>query len=255
MNNCGKMVKLKIAIMIPGIMFALLIFAMMIISMQLDYMKDNAPNVLHVRQSETLHAPLEFPLEVCGTPLVIERTAMYDGPYVEDGSDDEVTGVAGIVLRNNGNEMVLRAEIVLEQGSRRLNFNAEMIPPGAAILILEANRSVYSMLDYTSCLANAWTETMPETSNEIKVVSRGMDRIMVTNQADKAMYDVEVMYKGWREDPGVYLGGITYVACLDELSAGATVEIYPEHYVAGYSRIVDVRYTETPTPTRRGRYY
>lgn len=253
MKNCSKMVKLKIAFLIPGILSALMVLAVLIISLQLEYMEADAPNILDVQRSEPIPEMLEFPLEVFGTPLVIERTAIYDGPYVEDGTDDEVTGVVAIVLRNNGSEMVLHAEIILEQGSRRLKFYADMIPPGAAILVLEMNRSTYSMSAYTSCTGNVLMEPKPAISNEIKAVSQGMDRISITNQSTQTIYDVEVLYKGWQEDPGVYLGGISYTAHLGELPAGRTAELNPEHFVVGYSRIVQVRYKKTPTPMRRGR--
>lgn len=180
--------------------------------------------------------PLSFPFTVEGTPLVAERLAAYDGPFVEDGSDDEVTGIAALVLRNTGTHTVTQAGIVLEQGRGQLEFYADTIPPGASVLVLEANRSSYEMSACTACYGMAQTLDFPTILLDIEPC--GMGGLRVTNSTQTPLYGVQLLHKQWQEPPGVFVGGISYRTKIDVLLPGQSVTVLPEHYADGYSRIV-----------------
>ena len=44
----------------------------------------------------------ELPREILGCDLIAEQLIRYDGPFLEDGSGEEVTDVSALILRNCG---------------------------------------------------------------------------------------------------------------------------------------------------------
>ena len=49
---------------------------------------------------------ISFPYAIPDTGLVIQKIAAYDGVFLEDGTDEEITGVAAMVLENTGETAV-----------------------------------------------------------------------------------------------------------------------------------------------------
>lgn len=67
-----------------------------------------------------------------------------------------------------------------------------------------------------------------------------MGTVLVSNSADRTLYDVQLYYKSWLSPPDVYMGGITYAAGIPVLLPGQTVCLYPPHYAAGYTKVLFV---------------
>ena len=184
---------------------------------------------------------VHFPYVVTGTNLVVEQVAAYDGPYLEDGSNQEVFNVTAIVLRNAGATGVVSAQITMEQGDRRLEFEAETLPPGQAVLIIEKSKNEYIQKTYNACygeqeLATAiwWAKNAP------KIEPVGMSSLAVTNTGEYSLEEIWLYYKTYQREPGIYIGGITYKVGIRRLEPGQTLQINPPFFVNGYSRIARI---------------
>lgn len=223
-----------------SIVLSAVILAVMFVNMHAFFAGQHVPVSA---PPETGFQPLHFPFAVEGTTLIVERLAVYDGPFVEDGTDDEVTGIAALVLRNAGISTVIKANIVVEQGTRQLVFRADTIPPGAAVLVLDINRSAYDAADCTNCFGTARMQEFPMV--RVNVQPHGMGCLLVTNSSPLPLYELCLIHKQWQAPPGIFVGGISYQTTIDVLLPGQTVTVWPDHYVSDYSRVVLVTTEKT----------
>ncbi len=237
---CGLAVR-KICLMLPGLLCSATLLSAMIVSMTALSAAGREQPVLNFYTTEDQVRAVSFPLVIEGTTLTAERTAVYDGPYLEDRSNTEVTGIVALVLRNHGLQTVERAEVTLIQGDRRLVFCAETIPPGAAVLVLEANKSPYQTETYCECYG--YTVIAQEGQlqfSDVQITECGMRGITVQNMTDMPIVGLQLHHKGWLEEPGIYIGGVTYKTFVGSLAPGESVQVYPAFYAAGYSKILQI---------------
>ncbi len=78
-------------------------------------------------------------------------------------------------------------------------------------------------------------------SDQVEVTEHGGNSLTVTNLTGASIPVVRVFYKYYLEDMDAYVGGIAYTAKVENLEAGASVQITPTHYASGSSRVVMVR--------------
>lgn len=185
---------------------------------------------------------VSLPYEIPDTGLVIAKVAAYDGIFLEDGSNEEITGVAAVVLTNTADTAVEFARITLTAGTETWEFRASAIPAGATVVLQEANRTSFRETAYTDCRADV--ATLPElemSSDQVEVTENGGNSLTVTNLTGANISTVRVFYKYYLEDMDAYVGGIAYTAKVENLEAGASVQITPSHYASGSSRVVMVR--------------
>lgn len=179
---------------------------------------------------------------VVAEDLVAEYTVVYEGAFLEDGSDRPAVNIAALMLRNQGDTPIRSAEVILEQGSVRLTFQADTIPPGAAVLVLEKDGKRYRKDTFTACYGWAQKgEDRPLIDSRVQVVEQGMATLLVTNSTDRVLTDLRIRHKSYYLDGDFFVGGVTYETRLDRLAPGQTLPVYPYHYAAGYSRVVEVR--------------
>lgn len=187
---------------------------------------------------QTLH----FPYTIPNTGLVIERLDGYDGVYLEDGTDAEITGVTAMVLKNTLKQDIEYAGIHLYGEETTLQFTASAIPAGATVIVQEQTKTPYHNRSYTACTADV-TEPgkLEQSAQQIQITENGEQSLTVTNLTDAPIACVRVFYKFYMEEEQAYVGGITYNAKLTNLAAGSSQTISPSHYASGYSRVVMVR--------------
>lgn len=184
---------------------------------------------------------IQFPYTISGTDLVLERIACYDGPFLEDGTDGEVVQVTAAVIHNAGEKGILFARLVLSGQNKKLVFEAETIPPGQSVLVLEQNKSKYKRQSYDLCYAQrVLVEEMWWMPQPPQLEAVGMGSLRVTNTTAHCMKNVWLYYKTYQADPGIFIGGITYKVGIRRLEPGQTLLINPPHYVNGYSRIARI---------------
>ena len=170
-----------------------------------------------------------------------ERLASYDGPFVEDGSDDEVTGISALVLRNCGERTVTDALVTLQQEALTMTFQAQTIPPGGTVLVLERDRQPYTSTKFALCSGQATVEeAILLAATDLCITVSQMNWITVTNMSNRYMSNVRLEHKGWLDEPGICVGGIVYVTSIGDLAPGKTVSVYADHFADEYSRIIRV---------------
>ena len=100
---------------------------------------------------------ISLPYEIPDTGLVVAKVAAYDGIFLEDGSNEEITGVAAMVLTNTADTAVEFAGITLTAGTETWEFRASAIPAGATVVVQEANRTHFRETAYGDCKADVST--------------------------------------------------------------------------------------------------
>lgn len=194
-------------------------------------------------QEETVTLPYTIP----DSGLVVRQISSYSGSFLEDGSDQEVSDVTVMILKNEGNKPVEYVSITMSRSDgMELEFEASGIPAGATVVVQEKNKAAYQQASYTSCTASAaQVENLELSEDFVKVEETGDGSLQVTNLTDQEIPCVRIFYKFYMEDEDAYVGGITYVAKLTGLAAGGSQIVTPSHYQAGYSRVVMVRTYDT----------
>ena len=189
---------------------------------------------------------IEIPYAIPGTTLVIRQFNSYDGVFLEDGSDAEVTGISAIVVENTGDVGIEYADITINQGGTDFQYTASAIPAGTTIVVQEASGSSYSDEKIQDCSAKvALIDNFEMSSSMVEVVENESGTLSVTNIGSETIPCVRVFYKFALEKGEIYVGGITYTAKLTQLEPGVTQEVAPSHYVAGSSEIIMVRTYDT----------
>ena len=197
--------------------------------------KDPEPTYVQAGNQEGL------PCDVRYTPLVVRQLASYDGPYLEDGTEEELTGVAALVVENTGTIGIEYVQLVVNQGKRELVFNATYIPPRGTVLILEKNRQPYTRDTVTGCRCRTLIPGTFDWEKERILIQPGEGfSLTVTNLTEEAMPYVRVFYKQHEAAADLYVGGITYSAVVPDLQPGETREVTPYRYAHGYSAVVAV---------------
>ena len=78
-----------------------------------------------------------------GNGLVITDIGNYTGIYMEDGTDEVVSGVLMMIVKNTGDKTVQYAKIILEAGETDGVFELTTLPAGASAVLLEKTRMAY----------------------------------------------------------------------------------------------------------------
>ena len=180
-----------------------------------------------------------YPRSVMGTELLAVGASRYDGPFWEDGSNQEVAGVASLVVENQGGLLVTKGAVILETGEERMVFEFSFLPPGEKVLVLEKDRKPYTYQNPVTCYG--WTrEEYPENPGLISVDSVGIGGLTLTNHTGYTVPGVEVQYKNYDPENGIFLGGITYCVRESDLLPREVRYLNPVYYSAWDSRVVRI---------------
>ena len=167
-----------------------------------------------------------------GNGLFITDIGGYTGVYMEDGSDELVSGVLMLVVNNTGDSAVQYAEIELSAGNQAGLFTLSTLPAGESVVLLEKNRMIFDdTANYsTAVMKNVvmFTETLSLMEDKLKLqVLDGA--INVTNTSEKNISgDIVIYYKNSAAD--LYYGGITYRVRIEGgLAAGEIRQVMGNH--------------------------
>lgn len=189
---------------------------------------------------------LTLPYSIPGSNLVVRGIASYDGIYLEDGSDEEISGVTVMLLQNAGDTEVEYASVTVSRDGTQLQFEASALPAGAMAVVQEQNRTPFQEGTYADCSATvAEIDEFEMSENQVQVEENEDQSLTITNLTDKDIPAVRIFYKFYMEEENAYVGGITYTAKVTNLKAGDSQEIIPSHYLQGSSRIIMVRTYDT----------
>lgn len=159
-------------------------------------------------------APTELQNVNLGYGLRVTDLGGYTGMYMEDGTDEIVSGVLMLVVENTGEQDIQYAEITMDFADQQAQFSLTTLPVGAKMVLLEKNRMQWddSMDDGTvlPMVQNVATFQEPLSTMEDKLKIGIVDgAINVTNiSGEDIPGTISVYYKNAAAD--IYYGGITY---------------------------------------------
>lgn len=175
--------------------------------------KEEGPEVESLPAAEPQETQID-PLFILDEALQIEKIGEYTGIFVEDGSDDPVTGVLMMHVTNITQDPIQFAEITLDLGEETAHFTVSVLPAGATAILIEQNRMAYSeKVDYTSAAADCSKLagfdrelSCQEDKLKIQILDGGVN-IQNISGAD-ITETIVLTYKNINN--GVYHGGIAY---------------------------------------------
>ena len=191
---------------------------------------------------------IEIPEDVSfdlGDNLEITDMGAYTGIYMEDGTDEIVSGIMMIVVTNHSENTLQYAEIKVSGEDSEASFSLSTLMPGASAVVLEKNRLKFKESDkYTTATAENVTFFSEDLSLHEDVLKiQPLDGALnVTNISDKDISgEVIIYYKNSAAD--MFYGGITYRARVEGgLKAGETKQVMTNHFSAKGSTILFVTY-------------
>ena len=182
----------------------------------------------------TAPAPTELQNFDLGYGLKVTDIGGYTGMYMEDGTDEVVSGVLMLVVENTGEQDIQYAEITMDFEGQQAQFSLTTLPVGSRIVLLEKNRLQWedSMDDgyVLPVMDNVAPFLEPMSTMEDKLKIGIVDgAINVTNiSGEDIPGTISVYYKNAAAD--IYYGGITYrIQIKDGLKADEIRQVMTNH--------------------------
>ena len=175
--------------------------------------------------------------------LQILYVGPYSGPFYEDGSDEEVSSVASLLLENISDRHLEYAELVLYVGGKEAVFQISDLPAGERVLALEINRlQIRPEQDATLAKDKTVLRFVPQEEPPALDFRSEGGNLIVTNVGTSAFRSVEIRYK-LRRDKETLLGGLSYRVRVGTLGPGESRTVAAGHYDPDNCTIVFVKVT------------
>lgn len=181
---------------------------------------------------------LQFPCEVPGHNLRIEKLAPYTGIFVEDGTNQQVTDVAMLLVQNTGDSAVEYAEIMVDYADKTLCFQITALPAGERMVVQEKSGHVVPKGVAGRASALVVHRTRMNITPEISVSDNGDNSLTVKNLTNQTIPTVRVFYKYYMEKENMFVGGIAFTVRITSLGPESSMVVYPSHYNSQTSRVV-----------------
>lgn len=181
-----------------------------------------------------------------GSGIIVTDYLNYTGAFMEDRTDDVVSGVLGIRVTNTGEKYIQTMDITLADGDITAEFSLSTLFPGQSVVVLEKNRMAYSdALLFTDFETGsvALFDGKPGMAEERLEIQCLDGVINVTNISDADITgDVLIYYKNYTD--GMYYGGITYrIRIGGGLKSGEIWQGAAAHFNPANSTVVFVTYS------------
>lgn len=191
-------------------------------------------------------AAIDAPLLALGQGLSLMDMNRYAGAFVEDGSDETVSDVLAITVRNDSDRAVQYAHITLTLGETEYAFDVTTLPVGASVQLLELGRQ--AMPESTDGLTGQVTmcaafDAEPSLCEDVFSIETQDTAITITNISGSDITGQIYVYYKIAYDQ-LYLGGITYRVGVSGLKAGESTTCYAAHFSTDYSRLMFVNYAQ-----------
>lgn len=194
--------------------------------------------------------PLELILEEqeeininLGYGMAITEIGKYTGPYVEDGSNEIVTGVLMICVTNTGEQDIQYAEVSMALAEGAAHFTLSTLPAGQTVALLEESRLQWSEEeDYAYAIAENIAPfqeslSLQEDKLQIQTFDGGINVTNISGQDITG--DIVIYYKNAQQ--GMFYGGVTYRVRIEGgLKADELRQLMSESFYAAGSQIVFV---------------
>ena len=187
----------------------------------------------------------EAELQLVAGQLQVTALGRFTGAYVEDGTDEEVTDVLALIVKNTGESWVEYAELTMDCGDETARFALSSLPSGSSALVMETNRMTYAAgTDYRLSenvkIAELTSAVLDFSEDFMLYPDDGVINVENISGKDHAE-SVSVYYKNYRY--GLYYGGICYRARFESgIAAGEIVQSIQPHYTNADSVILFMSY-------------
>lgn len=208
---------------------------------------DTATSALDSESDVAMNPELPAYLLSAGHDLGITAITSYSGPYYEDGSDEEVSGVMMIQVTNYGEGPVQYAEITLSGEAGDALFKLTTLFPGESMNVLEANRKTYTEGDqYTSATSSNVAYFQQEISLHEDVLKvQALDGgFNISNISEEDITgDIVVYFKNQADRE--LMGGITYRGTIEGgLKSGEIRQVMSSKFTASGTRVMFITIAE-----------
>lgn len=177
-----------------------------------------------------------------GNGLQIVDVAKYTGAYMEDGTNEVLTGLLMIVVKNTGTQDIQYAEIEMPVDDKIARFKMSTLPAGESMVVLEMNRMEYVDTTYTTAISKnvaLFQNPMSLCKDKVEIQTHN-GTINITNiSGSDIVGDVVIYYKNSSAD--MLYGGITYRCVISGgLKKDEIKQISASHFTAAGSRVMFV---------------
>jgi len=209
--------------------------------------KQTTPDASQMAALETVQQTMDVPEDSVnlGYGLFVTDIGPYTGLYMEDGSDEVLSNILMLVVKNSGDQDIQYAKIILDLGDTPAWFQITTLPAGETMVLLEQNRMEWNgETDYDAVLPmveNVAYFQEPVSLHEDKLKIQIIDGALnVTNLLEEDISGtIKVYYKNAAED--LLYGGITYQVTIEGgLKAGELRQVMTRHASDTGSRILFV---------------
>ena len=173
--------------------------------------------------------------------LQVVKVGSYSGLFLEDGSNDVLSRILMIIVKNNGDRTVQYAEIEMTDGETTAYFSLSTLPPGESVVLLEKNRMSYADgKDLTEATMKnvALYQQEPTLCEDLLKIQELNGFLNVTNISGEDIDgDIVIYYKNAASD--LLYGGITYrITIKGGLDKDELRQIAAKHFTPKGSRIM-----------------
>lgn len=207
----------------------------------IDSAQEQSPET--VPTEENMIKTKDFSPVTLGNGLTIMDIGKYTGIFMEDGTDEVVSGILMLVVKNTGEQDIQYAEISLVTDNCEAMFALTTLPVGETCVLLEQNRMGYTGKEDASraTVSNVAVFQEPLGLQEEILQLQVLDGALnVTNISGQDITgNVTIYYKNAASN--MFYGGITYRVRIEGgIKAGEIKQIMASHFSDTGSKIVFV---------------
>lgn len=225
----------KIILLLLSILFSSLSFFLLCRNIHSPAAAACSPDKTVTAQKESVI----FPCRIGDTDLWAERVLLYEGGFLEDGSNKEVVDILALEIINKGDQIVRAAAVELKNDTEHFEFCGTYLLPGKSVIILEKNMKRTMDFNFSTCRGisqngvSNWKDAQYFLMNLPDPLT-----LEITNPTDSFFDRVIICYKNYLPESDIYAGGITHRAVVGPMAPGQKITISPKHFAPDYSRII-----------------
>ena len=219
--------------LVAAIALAITVFCVAVILLLLAHFgvlpdkKPQTPNSF-VTQSEIQ----QYDTEQLGYDLELQGVGRYAGLYLEDGSNDTVSNILMIKIKNTGEKDLQLARLSLTYSDFTAEFEITNLPAGRTVVVLEKNRHAYTEERHLSVALSdvVFFQKQMDVSDQVYEITGLPGAINLKNcSASDISGNIYIYYK-YISEYELY-GGITFRAKVEGgLQAGEIKQVSSSHF-------------------------
>ena len=172
--------------------------------------------------------------------ISIRRLNAYSGPFLEDGTNADVSNILALQFRNDGAQAVQYAEYVFNVNGVDVPFKITNLEAGQRCVVLAGNKQAYNAADVLKLKSRlvARVDEITRADDKIIPVDNSDNTVTIMNLTNQPIPVARVFYKTYYAEQNTFVGGITYMIEVRDIPANGSKTVPPEHFQSGMSMFV-----------------